>query len=141
MNPRKELEEAYRRTRYLLRLPAEVLELRVGRHEPRTGRRLAEQTGCRSDWALVTPCNPRSRPLLAWQNRLRLQAMAAGLVEYGLAHYPTLHRDPDGRWPDEAGFLLVDPPRGLARALGRRYRQNAIVVARLGEAPRLEWLI
>ncbi len=134
------LDRAYRATLYRVRLPGAELTLRIGVHDAAAGQRLARLGGCRRQWALVTPCNPRSRRLMDWQNRLRHAGMEAALQAGGLVHYPSLHCDPAGRWPDEAGFLLVDPPRGLARALGRRYGQNAIVAARLGEPPQLLYL-
>lgn len=134
------LDRAYRATRYRVRLPGPELTLRIGVRDAAGEKWLAQLGGCRRHWALVTPCNPHSRRLMDWQNRLRHAGMEAGLQASGLIHYPSLHGDPAGRWPDEAGFLLVDPPHGLARALGRQYGQNAIVEARLGEAPRLVYL-
>ena len=134
------LDRAYRATLYRVRLPGAELTLRIGIHDAAAARRLALRGGCRRHWALVTPCNPHSRRLMDWQNRLRHAGMEAGLQASGLVHYPSLHGDPAGRWPDEPGFLLVDPPRGLARALGRQYGQNAIVVGRLGDAPQLLYL-
>lgn len=137
---RASLDRAYRATLYRVRLPGAELTLRIGVRDAVSEKRLAQFAGCRRHWALVTPCNPHSRRLMDWQNRLRHAGMEAGLRASGLVYYPSLHDDPAGQWPDEAGFLLVDSPHGLARALGRQYGQNAIVAARLGEAPRLVYL-
>jgi hypothetical protein len=65
-----------------------------------------------------------------------------GIIDsLGLHHAASLNRDPSGRWPDEPGLLLCDPPPGFAEELGRRFGQNAILAARLGEAPQLIWLL
>ncbi|WP_366946425.1 hypothetical protein [Nevskia sp.] len=48
--------------------------------------------------------------------------------------------DPACVWPAEVGVLLCDPQPGFAEALGREFRQNAIVGAVLGAPPELRWL-
>jgi len=120
MNDRRALTAAYRATRYLVMLEG-PLELRIGVHDEAAEARLTAATGGRH-WALVTPCNPRSAALPAEENQKLYRQMQHELEALSQAWTPTLHRDPEGLWPDESGFLLVDPPPGRAADFGRRYR-------------------
>lgn len=139
MSGRGTLGDAYRRTRYVVRLAAGELALRIGVADAEADERLRREAGCRQGWALVTPCNPRSVVLSGEENARRCAAMGRELTARGQRFVAAVHRDPDGAWPDEDSFLLVDAEADLALRLGRAYEQNAVVVGALGEAPRLEW--
>lgn len=134
------LEAAYHGAHYLALLQHGELLLRVGHPEAGADRRLRREAGVRRQWAIVTPCNPGSRPTDASANVAALARLHAELRELGWRHVPSLNRDSSGRWPDEPGALLVDVAEDDARALGRRFGQNAIVYGRLGQAPVLLWL-
>jgi hypothetical protein len=134
------LASAYRRTRYRVLLPAGPLELVIGQASADADRRLRVEAACKHCWSLLTACNPRSQRLSVADNRARQAALQRLLVERGAGHYPSLHRDPLGHWPDEDGFLLLDPEAGLSEQLGRHFEQNAVVRGRLGEPPQLLWL-
>ncbi|NGY03512.1 DUF3293 domain-containing protein [Solimonas terrae] len=56
----------------------------------------------------------------------------------GWRHAASLACADDGSWP-EPGFCLFDVERRSVLALARRYRQHAIVGAKLGAVPRLLW--
>lgn len=133
------LAEAYRAARYLVLLENGPLELRVGVRDEAAEARLAGATSA-GHWALVTPCNPRSVPLTDEENLRLYRQMRAELEARHQAWIPTLHRDPEGLWPDEPGFLLIEPPPERTTDLGRRYQQNALVLLRTGSAPELLWL-
>jgi hypothetical protein len=135
-----ELEAAYRRTHYVVRLPSGELILRVDRHDAVAETRMCEEAGVRREWAVVTPCNPASRPLDDADNRQRLLELQRELELAGYSWFPAVNRDPQQAWPDEPGVLLADVPRPAAVALGRQWDQTAIVAARLGHAPELVWL-
>ncbi|MDE0853033.1 MAG: DUF3293 domain-containing protein [Nevskia sp.] len=137
---RAALEAAYRAAEYRVQLSGEVLVLRVDRHDRAADQRLRLEAGVHSDWAVITPCNPGSRRLSNAANAAQLRELGAMLGERCVRRIASINHDPSGRWPDEPGFLLCDPPAGFAEQLGRRYGQNAILCARLGEAPRLVWL-
>lgn len=137
---RRTWEAAYRATEYRVELPQGEMVLRVAVHEPEQDRRLREEAGVRTGWAIVTPCNPQSRALPPAANAALLQQLEQLARDLGLRTAASRNRDPRGAWPDEPGLLLCDPPPGLAEELGRRFRQHAILAARLGEAPRLVWL-
>ena len=82
----------------------------------------------------VTAANPRGEQRSPAQNRAAQAELEASLA------YP-FHRgegrDPDGAWPAEPSALVIGMPRGEAEALGRAYRQNAIVFIEQGAAPEL----
>jgi hypothetical protein len=139
MNDRRALTAAYRAARYLVLLDEGPLELGIGVRSRAGEARLAAATGGQH-WALVTPCNPGSAGLTDDENQRLYNRMRGELEAMSQAWKPTLHRDPLGLWPDEAGFLLIEPPPGRAAALGRLYRQNALVLLRSGSAPELQWL-
>jgi hypothetical protein len=137
---RSDLEAAYRRTQYRVRTPGGDCVLRIGQYDRQAEARLqATLPFCRG-WTLLTPCNPGSRRLTAARNAAACRALEASLRADGLRWLPALHRDPEGRWPDEAGYWLADPPPGWAEAQGRRWGQNALVCAAPGDAPQLVWL-
>jgi hypothetical protein len=138
---RQTWEAAYRATEYRVQLPRGELILRIGMHLPEQDRRLRDEAGVQTGWAIVTACNPQSRQLLPEDNaKLRAQ-LTAIVASLGLRAIGSSNHDPSGAWPDEPGLLLCDPRPGRAEKLGRHFRQNAIVAARLGHAPQLVWLI
>lgn len=139
MGERGTLEEAYRRTRYVVRLDAGELEMSIDVVDPAADERLRREAGCRRGWALVTPCNPRSQGLSGEENARRLEAMRQELTASGQRFVAAVHRDPSGAWPEEESFFLIDPAGDLALRLGRAYEQNAVVIGTLGGAPRLAW--
>jgi hypothetical protein len=133
-------EAAYRRAEYRIRLPRGELVLRVGTADAAADQRLREEAGVLDHWAVLTPCNPQSRRHTAEQNAALLEELAEIAESLSLRRVRSVNTDPRGEWPDEPGVLLCDPPAGFAEELGRRFRQNAILAANLGEAPRLVWL-
>jgi hypothetical protein len=138
---RADWETAYRNADYRVQLPLDELLLKVDRHRPNDDLRLRQEAGIRSHWAIVTPCNPGSRAQSAAANQARSEELAGMLQALAIPCFKSINRDPQEQWPDEPGFLLCDPPPGLAENLGRRFEQNAILCGNLGEAPRLLWLI
>jgi putative PIN family toxin of toxin-antitoxin system len=83
--------------------------------------------------AFVTAANPQGEVRSAAENRAAQAELEASLA---LPFYPGEGRDPDGSWA-EPSALVVGIGRGEAEALGRAWRQNAIVFAEKGAAPEL----
>lgn len=73
--------------------------------------------------AVLSACDPASRPLDARANRRRHQALCAALRAAGIAHRPARGRAADGSWV-EASVLLQAPIAAIDR-LARRFGQNA----------------
>jgi hypothetical protein len=134
-------EAAYRATEYRVELPQGALVLRVGVHDPEQDGRLRDEAGVQAGWAIITPCNPESRPLPPGENAELLEQLDEIVAGLNLRSISSRNHDPQAQWHDEPGILICDPPPGLAEELGRHFRQNAILAARLGEAPQLVWLV
>lgn len=134
----RELEAAYRRTRYRVSLPGGgAIELRIGQRSRAVDRVLAV-CGYRH-WAFVTAANPGSRPLPAWRNQARTQGLARTLVAAGFRALLGFGEPEQGGWIPEASFLVLGMTASRARRLGRQFQQNAIVAGRRGRAGALHW--
>ena len=137
---RETWEAAYRAAEYRVDLPQGELILRIDRHDAEQDRRLREEAGVQTHWAIVTACNPLSRQLSPEDNAALKEQLAEIIATLGLGAIGSRNHDPSGAWADEPGLLIRDPQPGFAEKLGTHFRQNAIVSARLGEAPQLVWL-
>ncbi len=76
--------------------------------------------------ALLTSCNPFSRPLSPAENAARLAALEAELTDAGRAFIAAEGRAPDLSWR-EPSLLVFDLPDAGADALCRRWQQHAWV--------------
>jgi hypothetical protein len=118
---------AYRRTRYAV---GDVV-VRIGRRSRQVDALLTGQR----EGVLITAWNPRSRLMPpGWNRRLQLRLLervrSAG---HGAAVEAAMGAD--RRWSEDHLLLLM--PAVKAATLGRRFRQNAIVVLRRGQRARL----
>lgn len=135
---RERLERLYRRARYRVELASGAVELAIGERSPALDRHL-DGAGA-SGWAIVTACNPGSVPLPEPENRRRTVELALRLEHRGWSKCPSAGIDPDGRWPDEPGFLVAGAARAALVALAAELGQAAIVVGRRGGAAKLLWI-
>lgn len=138
---RKKLDTVYRKAEY--RVPIEhqeTLRFRIGAHNAATEAALLKQIEIKKEWAILTPCNPRSQEATREMNLFYYHELRDALVARNSLWMPAMNHDPLGSWPDEPGFLIADADVLWVRELGSRFRQNAYVSARLGEALRLIWL-
>ena len=87
--------------------------------------------------AFLTACNPHGQMLGAADNATRTAALGAELERFAPLVLPACGVDPAGRWPDEPGFLALGCPPAITEALGRRHRQNAVVLCGEDAVPRL----
>lgn len=136
---RRMLGRAYRATDYCVVVDAREIVLHIGRDIGGDVRTALSTAGACHHCSLVTPCNPRSHLLTQRENQQRLNRLERALADRRQLWLPTMHRDPAGRWPDEAGVCLLDPPRGLALRLARVFDQHALISFNLEGAPRLRW--
>ena len=87
--------------------------------------------------AFITACNPFSQTCDTQHNLRRQTELGLVLEEMGIPCLQGLGIHPGGTWPGEDSFLALGLEPAPARALGRRFEQNAIVWAGADTIPRL----
>jgi hypothetical protein len=85
--------------------------------------------------AYVTAYNPEGRLAPQKENQRRQQELEADLNPW--VCFPGAGEDPAGKWPPEPSFLVLGIPLEKAKALGKKYRQNAILWMEADAVPRL----
>jgi hypothetical protein len=136
MNPRRDLDAAYRATTYTAETPDGPLALRIGAVDATLDRLLAAR-GLTS-WAYVTAYNPGSIPTPAAENELHQRELRAAVTQSG---YPFYEGTGVGEgWPPEPSLLILGVNEAEAAVLGWRFGQVAIVVGERGGPARLLWL-
>jgi hypothetical protein len=85
--------------------------------------------------AIVTAYNPESVALCEAENRAAHENLIHATAAYDTRS--TCATDPTGAWPPEPGLLVLGITADAAMALGRTFRQNAIVWITQDEAPKL----
>jgi hypothetical protein len=137
---RNRWEAVYRKAEYKILLDNGTISLRIGQHDAEAERQLQQHTELKHEWYIITPCNPRSEQARAELNLYYFNELRYAVEARSGHWFQALNCDPSGEWPDEPGFLLVDADRVWVMDLGERFYQNALVTAKIGEAPRLLWL-
>ena len=131
-----DLAQAYRNALYRIdAVPA--LIVRIGQAHPDLAR-LHRQHHCRRS-LILTACNPRSRRLRAAANARRTRALRQAIGALGFPCLPATGLDPQGLWPDEAGFWIPGMPQAPGLVLARRFGQNAFVECLDDTVARLIW--
>lgn len=132
-----ELDRAYRATRYEVTGANGAFVLRVDQPNAElAAQHAAAGVSCS---VFLTACNPRSTVLTDAENARRNAALLLRLQAGGWPHLPAATIDPAGRWPVEAGFLVLGLTRAEGMALAAQFGQNAILVAAGEPTPRLVW--
>tara|TARA_R110002049_G_scaffold129639_12_gene287589 strand:+ start:517 stop:915 length:399 start_codon:yes stop_codon:yes gene_type:complete len=112
-----------------------TIHLRIGQASEALARLMADKSMTTA--AFLTACNPHGQMLGAADNAIRTAALGEELERFAPLVLPACGVDPNGRWPDEPGFLAVGCPPAIIEALGRRHRQNAVVLCGEDAVPRL----
>jgi hypothetical protein len=132
--PDDQLIAAYRATRYGVAADP-PFELHVGRWSAELDALLLKQgTDCA---AYITAWNPFSVPAPEAGNRAAQARLERQLRDEGYAPLTGVGRDPRGRWPGEPSVLVPGLSRDAAIAIGRMYRQHAVLWVRRGAAVEL----
>ncbi|GAB2909494.1 DUF3293 domain-containing protein [Paralcaligenes ginsengisoli] len=118
------LLRAYRETDYIVS-GASGFTLRVGVANPALSA-LFERHGVRCA-AFITAFNPLSRITPEPENRRRQRELQDWLDRSAYTCMQGVGRHPSNSWPGEPSFLVLGIDRADARALGEKFRQNAIV--------------
>lgn len=87
--------------------------------------------------AFVTAWNPESKPASDATNAEAQRRLVAEVEREGYAWLPGEGRGATGDWPPEASLFVLGLPRGKAKALGRAFRQNAVVWVGADAVPEL----
>ncbi|GAB3683544.1 DUF3293 domain-containing protein [Salinisphaera aquimarina] len=125
---------------YRVTLPSGFADLRIDAPCPDTlACWLARHAGSTPAW-LITAHNPRAQLLDASVNRARATVLEHYATTRHLVALECVNQDPADAWPDEPGLLIAGLEEGMARALGRRFAQLAIVEVRIAQSVRLLWL-
>jgi len=138
---RKRLDVVYRKAEYRILLGEQPEVFRIGEYNPAAEHRLRKRIIIQREWAVLTPCNPRSQEATQETNTFYYHEMRDALEAHNSQWLPATNHDPLGSWPDEPGFIVADADPVWVRELGLRFRQNAYVAAKVGEALRLIWLV
>lgn len=123
-----QLIAAYRSANYRVESSCETFILRIDRYsEPLARLFVASGHHCGT---FVTACNPWGMLQTFEANRAASVHLACRLGQ--LANGPGVvfegaGYDLQGKWPEEKSFLVLGLDLDAARALGREFRQNAIV--------------
>ena len=118
---------AYRATDYVIALPDGPLTVHIGRFNPTLAAWM--QAHCAKTGAYITAWNPYSRPTNDSENAAANDQLLRCIRHAGLSHFPCSGQDPGGQWPAEPGFWILGADRRWLNRIGRRYGQNAIVLA------------
>ena len=130
-----DLLAAYRATNFVIVLPGRELNLSIGHTSSElTEWHLQQQAAA---GAYITAWNPHSQTTEKATNEAANQCLLATITRAGLRYFPCDGRDPSEQWPNEPGFWILDADRRWLRKIGRRFRQNALVVANNHARPAL----
>ena len=132
-----DLAANYRATSYIVDAPGGAVAIRIGGSSAPLDAVLDTLGADR--WAFVTAWNPGSMRLPEAENRRCNADLLERIGRLGYAALPGRGVGDSGEWPAEESFLIAGIPLDDALALGRFYRQRAIVAGRRGEAAGLFW--
>ena len=118
-----DLVDIYLAVEYVVHMQGEDIVLKIGELPPAI---LGSHP-----WSLMTAHNPYSRPLCERDNQALQQRLADMLSVHNYRTLPATGRSNDGHW-QEASLLVLNISRDLARTLGSRFQQNAVVFAEAG---------
>ena len=132
-----ELELAYRKAEYwILSTPSVLFKI----ENPYTSENAKLLAMIKESAFIITAHNPGSHLLSPAQNQELDRDLRKDIRREKWNVLPTKCQDPQKRWPDETGYLVLDATENHIVELGLRYRQNAIVkLTRQGPAALL-WL-
>jgi len=122
------LKKAYLNTSYRLYEPA--IDIRIDKENHGLAATLS-QIG-HTNWAYLTAWNPFSKQLTPEENETRNQQLLDDLKPFRDFNGEGI--GDDSSWPPERSFLVAGIHREVAIYLGKKYKQNAIVVGQGAKA-------
>lgn len=134
------LREAYAAAHYRVLLDGGCVIVRIGQPAPAPVQALLAAHGA-TRAAVLTACNPRSKPLAQARNAQRQRTLLAALARLGTACVPAVGADPQQRWPPELSVLAIGLARDPASALAASFGQYAWVELMAGAPARLVFTV
>ncbi|MGK7295165.1 MAG: DUF3293 domain-containing protein [Candidatus Wenzhouxiangella sp. M2_3B_020] len=122
--PDLKLLAAFEATEYRVETPSGPRTVRIGARDEALDRLLD-----RRRWAIVTAHNPGGRCIDQDANRRAAERLTARIraLEPDVM-WPSRNHDPEGRWPDEPGWLFSPVSLADVDGLARGFGQAAVVV-------------
>ncbi len=109
------------------KLPSVGITLRLGEHNETLDELLEKNNA--EEWCFITAWNPGSA-LYSTKENIELNTR----LEREIRKYPYFKGKGEGRynskWPSEESFLVIGIPFEIAKKLGEKFKQNAILVGR-----------
>lgn len=130
-----ELLEAYKATCYEIINPK--IEIFIDKENKELINFLNENTI--SSWCFITAWNPYSKGLTTIENMDLNNQLEEDLKDYQI--YTAQGKGTIGDWPLEPSFFVADITEVDAIALGKKYKQNAIVYGNYDGQPKLITLV
>ena len=130
-----ELFEAYKNTTYLVYSPIGEIDIRIGVMNPLLQQLLLNNSS--ESWVFITAYNPYSVMQDAGVNTILNTQLEDYLSGKRYLFFKGIGVGDDNSWEPEASFMVLDIRIEDAVKLGRQFKQNAIVVGVIGNAPEL----
>jgi hypothetical protein len=133
-----QLDQAYRATAYVVRLPESLLTLKIDEPSEILGQLLTD--GGYPTWAFISAQNPGSCLLDETENSMRHQTLLAAVNQLGLIHFEGTGIPPTPDWPPERSLLILGIKQHEAHALAVQFGQNAVLFGAQDGIPRLQYV-
>jgi hypothetical protein len=133
-----DLVSAYKATDYVARGDGWVVVIRIGYHSLVVDKLLARMHA--RNGAFITAWNPFSKDVSFEANEHWDRELKRYLSVRGFAFVEGEGRGRTGEWPPEPSIFAFGISRTEASAIGRRFRQNAVVYVRRGRPAELVML-
>lgn len=134
---KEELEAIYLDTVYESKIDGESIKIRIDAEEQALSRLLVNFQ--RKSYAFITAYNPMSRETSVDENLQNQKNLKSALLGLRYVVYDGVGRGSDPALAPEPSFLVLGISFDMARALGREFRQQAIIYGRMGEPAKLIW--
>lgn len=131
----EELKTAYQQAVYSIFQPP--ISWKIGVIEPAIEDLLRDYKTASA--IFITAANPYSQICSDDKNKDNNHALEKWIKENQLTYFKGQGEDPQGTWPPEESFLLLGINAKEGAALGRHWRQNAVVLLEKGLSPTLLW--
>jgi hypothetical protein len=125
-----ELRLAHLTTNYVVKDGRRDVAIRPGTRNRDVDRLLSKLKALTANF--VTACNPHSCVFSQSVNQQRQLLLKKQLYRRGLQFLDGEGRGEIGNWPPEQSVLVLGVTREDSKAIGRSWRQNAIIFVRLG---------